>query len=244
MSFCYGYDPTARAPGEHARGIVRRLRMRTLVALGVLAVATALLGRTFSWRGPIFLGSEVALLVAIFVVSRFVLPLVDRHDRGATGEERVGSLLDDLQQKGWYVLHDASLGQHGNVDHIAIGAAGVFTVETKSHPGPVRVASVHGSTLAQAQSQRRAIERATGERVEALLVYSRAWVDKPLARRRGVRVVPARMLVRHLTRQPVRLTPQEVERAHRRLARALTESQAPRRRRRLRGRERPDRSAH
>src|SRR5580700_12170990 len=100
MSFYYGYDPTARVAGEHSRGIVRRLRMRTLVALGVLAVATALLGRTFGWRDPIFLGSEVVVLVAIFVVSRFVLPLVDRHDRGATGEERVGSLLEGLQDKG------------------------------------------------------------------------------------------------------------------------------------------------
>ncbi len=243
MSFCYGYDPTARAPGEHSRGIVARLRMRTLVSLGVLAVATALLGRAFGWHDPVFLGSEVALLAAIFVVSRFVLPLVDRHDRGATGEERVGSLLDDLTAQGWYVVHDASLG-HGNVDHIAIGAAGVFTVETKSHPGPVRVAGVHGSTLAQAQAQRRAIERATGERVEPLLVYSRAWVNRPLARRRGVRVLPARMLVRHLTRQPAKLSPQEVERAHRRLARALAESQAPRRRRRRLRRERRDRSAH
>jgi hypothetical protein len=228
MYYCYGYDPTARAAGEHSRGIVRRLRMRTLVTLGVLAVATALLGRTFGWRDPIFLGSEIALLVAMFVVSRFVLPLVERHDRGATGEERVGGLLEGLGEQGWYVVHDASLG-HGNVDHIAIGAAGVFTVETKSHPGPVRVAAVHGSTLAQAQAQRRAIERATGEQVEPLLVYSRAWVDRPLARRRGVRVLPARMLLRHLTRQPAKLSPEEVERAHRRLARALTESHTPRR---------------
>src|SRR5580700_11456768 len=94
MSFYYGYDPTARVAGEHSRGIVRRLRLRTLVALGVLAVATALLGRTFGLRDVRFLGSEVALLAAMFVVLRYVLPLVDRHDRGATGEEQVGSLLN------------------------------------------------------------------------------------------------------------------------------------------------------
>ena len=61
-------DPMARTPGQHARAIVRRLRMRTLVTLGVLAVATALLGRGFGWQDPVFLASEVALLVAIFVV--------------------------------------------------------------------------------------------------------------------------------------------------------------------------------
>ncbi len=224
-------DPTARTPGQHARGIVRRLRMRTLVTLGVLAVATALLGRTEGWRHPLFLGSEVALLVAIFIVSRYVLPLVDRHDRGATGEERVGGLLEELSAaQGWYVVHDATLG-NGNVDHIVMGPPGVYTVETKSHPGPVRVARVHGAVLAQALSQRRAIERVTGERVDPLLVYSRAWVDRPLARRRGVQVVPAGMLLSHLQRLPARLTPEEVERAHRRLARALAALHPPRRRR-------------
>ena len=76
--------------------------------------------------------------MAMFVVLRYVLPLVERHDRGATGEEQVGSLLNGLEGRGWHAIHDASLG-NGNVDHILIGPAGVFTVETKSHPGPVRV---------------------------------------------------------------------------------------------------------
>lgn len=223
-----GDDPTARTAGQHARAIVRRLRMRTLVTLGLLAVATALLGRGFGWRDPIFMGSEVALLAVIFAVSRYVLPLLDRHDRGATGEEQVGRLLDRLAAHGrgeWRVIHDASFG-HGNVDHILLGPPGVFTVETKSHPGPIRVSRVHGATLEQARSQRRAIERATGERVEPLLVYSRAWVDRPLARRKGVRVVPARMLLDHLARATPTLGQLDVDRAHRRLVRALRDAHA------------------
>ena len=63
---------------------------------------------------------EIALLVSMFVISRYVLPLVERRDRGATGEEHVGALLDELAQRGWRVIHDASLGR-GNVDHIVIG---------------------------------------------------------------------------------------------------------------------------
>jgi Nuclease-related domain len=226
MSYCYGYDPTARAPGEHSRGIVQRLRLRTLVGLGVLAVATALLGRGFGWHNPVFMGSDVVVLLAILAIYRWVLPLVDRHDRGAAGEERVGGLLEGLTEGrggAWHVIHDANLG-HGNVDHIAIGPAGVFTVETKSHPGPVRVGRVHGAILAQAQAERRLVEQATGVRVEPLVVYSRAWVDRPLAKRKGVRVMPAAMLVEHLRRQPARLSAIEVERAQRRLARALRQA--------------------
>src|SRR5271154_1944559 len=148
-------DPVGRTAGQYARATVRRLRMRTLVTLGALAVATALLGRTFGLHDKRFLASEIALLASMFVISRYVLPLVERRDRGAAGEEQVGGLLDQMSDRGWRVIHDASLG-HGNVDHILIGPPGVFTIETKSHPGPVRVSRVHGETLSQAQAQRRA----------------------------------------------------------------------------------------
>jgi hypothetical protein len=228
ISLTIRYDPTTRAPGQHARAIVKRLRLRTLVALGVLAVATALLGRAFGLRDVRFLVSEVGLLAAIFVVLRYVLPLAERHDRGATGEEQVGSLLDGLGGKGWHAIHDASLG-NGNVDHILIGPAGVFTVETKSHPGPVRVARVHGATLSQAQAQQRAIARVTGLEVEPLLVYSRAWVDRPLARRKGVRVLPARMLAGYLDRRKATLSPAQARAAREQVGAALRERRPSRR---------------
>ena len=222
-------DPTGRTAGQYARATVRRLRMRTLVALGVLAVATALLGRTFGLHDLRFLASEIALLITMFVISRYILPLLERHDRGATGEEQVGSLLEELAGSGWRVIHDVTLG-HGNVDHILIGPAGLFTVETKSHPGPVRVGRLHGRMLSQAHAQRKAVERVTGVRVEPLIVFSRAWVDRPLTRRKGVRVVPARMLIGYLTRQGPTLSVEEIEEAERMLDRALGEYQAHRRR--------------
>jgi hypothetical protein len=213
-------DPTRRTAGQYARATVRRLSLRTLFTLGVLAVATALLGRTFGLHNVLFLGSEIALLASIFVISRYVLPLVARRDRGAAGEEQVGGLLDPMSERGWRVIHDASLGR-GNVDHILIGPPGIFTIETKSHPGPVRVARVHGGTLSQAQAQRHAIERVTGVEVEPLLVFSRAWVDRPMARRKGVRVVPARMLVGYLGKLQPTLSPREIERARALVAQAL-----------------------
>jgi hypothetical protein len=217
-------DPAARMPGQHARATFLRLRMRTLVILGLLAVLTTVFGRTFGLHDPLFIGSELALLITMFFVSRYVLPLVDRHDRGAAGEEHVGGLLDELSADGWNVIHDASFG-HGNVDHIVLSGAGVFTVETKSRPGPVRMRTIHGAVLRQAQDQRETLERVTGERVEPLLVFSRAWVDKPLARRRGVRVVPARMLLGYLKRHGETLTPEQVEQAQERILAALAESE-------------------
>jgi hypothetical protein len=232
-------DPTSRTPGQYARAAVQRLRMRTLVWLGLLAVATAALGRGFGLHDARFLAAELALLVSMFVISRYVLPLVERRDRGARGEEHVGELLDQLAEESWRVIHDATLG-HGNVDHIAIGPAGVFTVETKSHPGPVHVRRMHGAILSQAQAQGRAIETVTGLEVQPLVVFSRAWVDRPLARRKGVRVVPARMLLGYLHKRPTTLTRARVERAHEQVVQALQEQQA--RERAARERWRPLRS--
>ncbi len=179
-------DPIGRRAGQYARATVLRLRMRTLVGLGVLAVCTALLGRINGLHAPLFLASEVALLASMFAISRYILPVVERRDRGAMAEEQVGALLDGLPQEKWRVVHDVSLGR-GNVDHIVIGPPGVFTIETKSHPGPIRASRVHGAMLSQAQAQGRAIAWVTGVEAEPLIVFSRAWVDRPGARRKGVR---------------------------------------------------------
>jgi hypothetical protein len=223
-------DPTGRSAGQYARATVMRLRLRTLVILGVLAVATALLGRVFGLHDLLFLASEIGLLMSIFVISRYVLPLLERRDRGATGEEQVGELLDGLADGEWSVTHDVTLG-HGNVDHVLVGRAGVFTVETKSHPGPVRVRRVHGRTLSQAQAQRRTIEEVTGVSVEPLLVFSRAWVDRPMARRNGVRIIPARMLLGYLARgNQTRLSAEEIAQVKQRLQMALIDYAAQGRR--------------
>ena len=104
-------DPTRRSAGQYARETVRRMRMRTLVGLGVLAVATAFLGRLFGLKDIRFLAAELALLVSMFVIARYVLPLLERRDRGATGEEQVGALLDELRGPSWRVIHDASMGR-------------------------------------------------------------------------------------------------------------------------------------
>ena len=50
--------------------------------------------------------------------------------------------------------------------------------------------------------------------VEPLLVFSRAWVDRPLAKRKGVRVLPATMLLRYLKGRPSTLDAGRIEELH------------------------------
>lgn len=53
--------------------------------------------------------------------------------QGAEGERRVGRKLDKLEKHGWQVLHNVQLPGGGDVDHLAIGPAGVIAVNTKYH---------------------------------------------------------------------------------------------------------------
>ena len=55
---------------------------------------------------------------------------------GATGEEAVGVRLERLHHHGWQVLHSIPVGEgDADIDHVLIGPGGVFTVNTKNHPG-------------------------------------------------------------------------------------------------------------
>jgi hypothetical protein len=55
---------------------------------------------------------------------------------GADGEEAVGARLEKLRGNGWYLLHSVPVGKNdSDIDHVAIGPGGVFTLNTKNHPG-------------------------------------------------------------------------------------------------------------
>lgn len=53
------------------------------------------------------------------------------------GERVIGQYLDRLREQHYEVCHDA-IGQGFNVDHVIIGPAGIFTVETKIRSKPAR----------------------------------------------------------------------------------------------------------
>jgi hypothetical protein len=54
---------------------------------------------------------------------------------GAKGEEKVAKELQKLGPH-WRVLHAVEVGNRGtDIDHIVIGPAGIFTLNTKRHPG-------------------------------------------------------------------------------------------------------------
>jgi Nuclease-related domain len=60
--------------------------------------------------------------------------------RGAVGERRTARLLDPLERHGWAVLHDLAIpGSGANVDHLVIGPAGVFVIDSKQYRGRLQL---------------------------------------------------------------------------------------------------------
>lgn len=61
--------------------------------------------------------------------------------RGRAGEQTVGAQLDLLRQHGYEVLHDVRWPgrRRANIDHVAIGPAGILVVDAKNWSGSVAV---------------------------------------------------------------------------------------------------------
>ncbi|MEC3998017.1 nuclease-related domain-containing protein [Actinacidiphila sp. DG2A-62] len=53
---------------------------------------------------------------------------------GLEGEQAVGESLEALKARGWRILHAVRWPSGADIDHMAIGPAGVFTINSKHHP--------------------------------------------------------------------------------------------------------------
>lgn len=116
-------------PGEWAkvRGTVRSLWPLgiCLVCFGAFATATVL-GQRLEIFGALFAVSAIAVA---FWWRRGLLR-VESFFKGARGEEAMAGMLARLSDD-WHIYHDFVAGKY-HVDHVLVGPAGVFAVETKN----------------------------------------------------------------------------------------------------------------
>jgi hypothetical protein len=186
---------------------------------GLLALAGT------SWWAPILLVSVVPLYV--LSTSTLLGGLLDPVSlrRGIEGEERVAELLAELEPNGYRAIHDLDIGR-GNADHVLVGPAGVFVIETKDWGGrfyPVRgrlmfnertAIEVVGQVRAAAVAVMRRLERAGIEvRVQPLIVSTRASVHKSPLRIGAVTAVEADGLLAFVRGRPASMDADAVTRA-------------------------------
>ncbi|MFE0347327.1 nuclease-related domain-containing protein [Streptomyces griseoluteus] len=86
---------------------------------------------------------------------------------GLKGEQRTARRLRRLRSHGWLTLHAVQWATGTDIDHLAIGPAGVFAVNSKRHPGKTlwygdRAITVNGAStrhVAASQSEARKVSR-------------------------------------------------------------------------------------
>ena len=92
--------------------------------------------------------------------------------QGAVGEIEMGKILARLDS-GWTVLHAVPVGAaETDIDHVAIGATGVFTINTKHHDG--KRVWVAGQTLMVSGQKQNHIRNSVHEATRASKLLSAA----------------------------------------------------------------------
>ena len=160
-----------------------------MFALWPLFLAFAFFGAFLS---ALVSGTHVVVSLILFIVSAAaVIALWSRGTRrvcsyfiGARGEERVAAALGALPE-GWHVFHDFPSGTR-MADHVVVGPAGIFAIETKNWRGRVEISggtvSVDGEVpsrnpLHQARTEAVAVGKAFGDsgwngQVRAVLCFA------------------------------------------------------------------------
>jgi hypothetical protein len=184
----------AYAERRYKRGLTAyrsRARLILTLFLGpfivVGLVGLAIDGHLAAWSAGVAFG----LGAGAFVVLRDLPPAyVETWQIGGAGERKTEQALKSLASPTWLVVHDVECAR-GNYDHIVVGRAGVFLLETKNLRGIVHMvdgephlrrrsdpeadrscAWIRSSALAGAASLKEEIQRRTGRRlwVQAVVV--------------------------------------------------------------------------
>lgn len=157
-----------------------------------------------------------------------LIPKARRLIRGERGEMRVAEVLEDLRSAGYRPFHDLK-GDGFNIDHVVVGPAGVFAIETKFRSGHGEITFRNGEglfvgsfpderdCLKQARSNARDVNRLIKENcgfnewVWPLVVFVGDWKVKNDWRSTDARVFTTDTVGHHIANRQPSLTRREIE---------------------------------
>ncbi|MGH8293049.1 MAG: nuclease-related domain-containing protein [Gammaproteobacteria bacterium] len=175
----------------------------------------------------------ILLLAIIYSVWRIirVKPELSRLRLGIQGEKAVGQYLERLREQHYQVFHDVG-GPGFNLDHVLIGPAGIFTVETKTLSKPTHRDAkivfdgegilVDGHELernpvvqarAEARWLRELLKESTGRTfdVRPVVVFPGWWIEQRPGSTRDIWVLEPKALPGFLSGEPPALVPEDVK---------------------------------
>ena len=209
-----------RRPGQYCREYLRPRAWLAITVIVLLGVGTPGLGFPLGWHNHVFLVAEVAEILSLVATYRFTCARLDPWVRGKAGEDFVGAVLEGLSHVGWRALHGLQTGRT-DIDHIAIGPGGILTIETKSRQGLVPAGAMRRMIRQASSHRRRLLELVpTLGEADALLVIRSPHAGGSISRKRGVIVVYADGLARHLRMRPTIMSDEQVQLAYDEIVRA------------------------
>lgn len=141
-----------RSPGETLRDKIVDLQfdrfgyVLMLFVMPLAFLAMALSSNTFG-RGVfqmtmLILTTTGTISFCIYKM-RGLRKLIQQYNLGLDAEMAVGQELNHLMRDGFWVYHDFPADEF-NIDHVVIGSTGVFAVETKGRPKPIKDDGITG----------------------------------------------------------------------------------------------------
>ncbi|MCY2928811.1 MAG: nuclease-related domain-containing protein [Planctomycetota bacterium] len=231
-------DPPLRVAGQSLREEIHDLAYGRLLA-GWIAIVMVLVMAGMEWvqwtlrMPPMPLLGTCVAIVAVGIICWWLRGSIRQLRQlllGYKGELAVGQALEQTRTKGYQVFHDI-LQEGFNIDHAIVGPAGVFCIETKTRRKPARGQSkvifdgeqitVDGhtpdrdpanQTKALARRLSGLVREIVGKDVfvQPVVLYVGWWVDPPI--RPELWVCNETAFPKLLDHEPVRLTPEEVQR--------------------------------
>lgn len=132
-------DNLLRSPGQtiHHHLLNETLDLNANIWSLVLITLFGAVLTPFS-RRLVYFTIPIWIILALFILLRIKSQYRRIQDMrlGPDGELATAEELNQLMHYGYYVFHDFP-GDHFNIDHVVIGPAGVFAVETKTRSKPV-----------------------------------------------------------------------------------------------------------
>lgn len=206
-----------------------RRQIRRRLALGVLALlAFAVVGVLLTDIDIFFIGLVSGAAIAMVMWVRDDPPaFIENWRLGRDGERWTETELRSLERDGWHVRHDID-SRYGNIDHVLVGAGGVFLLNSKNLWGSFaieegvlschhEIAPMSDYSLPKLERQMNGAAFGLEERLKAQLRWRVdvrpvvvLWAEFParegrLGQSNKVAVVGGRRIADWLREQPVRL---------------------------------------
>lgn len=80
----------------------------------------------------------VIIIIAVFILMNFIVPLLDRRTVGERGEDGISEILARLSDDNITVFNDVIIKNNNwtsQIDHVIISNYGIFVIETKTYKG-------------------------------------------------------------------------------------------------------------